>query len=278
MYNFNRGEKNVQKIPPRWNIGKQLYDAYAVDHVETVPVHWRSHFLLNIITEGNGIQIINGKQYPLSEGSIVILSPLDFHQNIVKNNKMSLLTVKFSDKVFYDAISKVCSFDDFPIVTILKDANYETAKYLFSLLKKESENLTATDTFATSLIQQLTILALRSFDRRTKTPETTPVRKALAFIQYNFKQNIKVSDVANHIGYSENYFSQKFKAETGMEFQKYLLDLRLEFAMKLLRFSSLSVTEVCFESGFNTVQHFSSAFKKKFGKSAKNFKAKAELE
>ncbi len=265
-----------EKIPPRWDIGKQLYDAYIVEHVETVPVHWHSHFLINIITSGTGKQIINGKHYALEKGSIVILSPLDFHQNIVDNDNMSLFTVKFSDKVFYDTISKICSFNDFPIVTTLKDADFETAKYLFSLLIKElsCQNLTATDTFATALIQQLVILALRCADHKTKALETTPIRKALAFIQYNFKQNIKVSDVADYVGYSENYFSQKFKSDTGMEFQKYLLDLRLDFAMKLLKFSSLSVTEVCFESGFNTIQHFSTAFKKKFGVSAKNYKSR----
>lgn len=267
----------LKQIPPRWDIGKSLYSAYEVNQVETVPIHWHSHFLLNIITDGSGKQIINGKCYPLKKGSIVIISPLDFHQNITDNTKMSLMAIKFSDKIFYDTISKICSFNDFPIVTTLKKEDFQTATLLFSLLKKEAENknLTATEDFATSLIQQIVILALRSLEYKTKKIKTTPIRKALAFIQYNFKHSIKVSDVASYVGYSENYFSQKFKSETGMEFQKYLLDLRLDFAMKLLKFSDLTVTEVCFESGFNTLQHFSQAFKKKFGLTAKSYKNKS---
>ena len=67
--------------------------------------------------------------------------------------------------------------------------------------------------------------------------------------------------MARHIGYSPNYFSAEFKKETGVEFQKYLRNLRLDFAMKLLKLSRLSVTEVCFECGFNTLAHFLSAFK-----------------
>ena len=266
-----------KKIPPRWDLGKQFYEAYTVDRVETVPVHWHSHFLLNIITSGSGRQIINEKSYALSKGSIVIISPLDFHQNIVNNEKMSLLAVKFSDKLFYDAISKICSFNDFPLVTSLNDEDFETAKYLFSLLSKESERpkAIATDTFTTALIQQLSILALRSCNHQTNVSETTPIRKALSFIQYNFKHDIKVADVACYVGYSDNYFSQKFKSETGMEFQKYLLNLRLDYSIKLLNFSELTVTEVCFESGFNTLQHFSQAFKNKFGLSAKSYKNKS---
>ena len=137
------------------------------------------------------------------------------------------------------------------------------------MLLKEDKTLLASEQFSVSIINQLIIIALRAHGTKIKTIENSPVRKALSFIQYNFKKDIKVSDVAKYVGYSENYFSAKFKAETGTEFQKYLLDLRLDFAKKLLEFSDLSVTEVCFESGFNTLQYFSQAFKKKFAYSAK---------
>ena len=65
---------------------------------------------------------------------------------------------------------------------------------------------------------------------------------------------------------------KKNKKETGVEFQKYIQELRLDFAMNLLKLSKLSVTEACFESGFNTLPHFSQTFKKKFGMSPETIK------
>lgn len=257
-----------QSIPPRWSIDESIYDAYTIDGLATSETHWHSHFLLNIILDGEGVQVINGKSFPLHRGSVIIISPLDFHRNITEpGNTVSVCAVKFSDKIFYDSLGDICALNDFPVVTALSDEDLETSKTLFSLLLKEQEkkDLLGSDKFAQSLIEQLVIIALRAGGRNRRRGEASRMRRALIFIHYNFRRNIKAADVARHVGYSPNYFSSEFKKETGVEFQKYLQGLRLDFAMNLLKFSKLSVTEVCFESGFNTLPHFSQTFKKKFG-------------
>ncbi|MBR5542710.1 MAG: helix-turn-helix transcriptional regulator [Oscillospiraceae bacterium] len=257
-----------ESIPKRWHIDENTYDAYTVESLKTVDTHWHSHFLINLFTEGQGIQEINGKSYPIRRGSIIIISPLDFHRNIVSDEeKVSVCAVKFSDKFFYDSLADLCSLEDFPIVTTLSDEDYETAKTLFELLlsQQEKKTLIGADKFSRSLIEQLVILALRAVGKKKSEGNVTKMRRALGYIHYNFRNGLKVEDVAKHIGYSPNYFSSEFKRETGIEFQKYLQDLRLDFAMNLLRFSKITITEACFESGFKTLSHFSQTFKKKFG-------------
>jgi AraC-like DNA-binding protein len=64
---------------------------------------------------------------------------------------------------------------------------------------------------------------------------------------------------------SANYFSECFHRVVGTPFQTYLADTRLEFAKALLGVSQLSVTEVCYASGFNTLAHFERMFKRKYG-------------
>ncbi|MBQ8003774.1 MAG: helix-turn-helix transcriptional regulator [Oscillospiraceae bacterium] len=264
-----------KNIPTRWSIESSIFDAYKTDGLTTSDTHWHSHFLLNIITSGEGVQEINGKSYPLHRGSAIIISPLDFHRNVVDGEKcVSVLAVKFSDKLFYDSLSDVCALEDFPIVTTLDEEDLEIAGYMFDLLLKEQkrERLLGSDKFAKNLIEQLVILTLRSCGRKEPEEKISKVRRALVFIHYNFRRNIRAAEVASFVGYSPNYFSSEFKKETGMEFQKYLRELRLDFAMNLLKFSKLSVTEVCFESGFNTLPHFSQTFKKKFGKTPEKIK------
>ncbi|MBE6911502.1 MAG: helix-turn-helix domain-containing protein [Ruminococcaceae bacterium] len=268
-----------QSIPKRWHIEKSVYDAYEVECIKMVDTHWHSHFLLNLFTEGEGVQEINGKSYPIHKGSIIVISPLDFHRNIIKDgDKVSVSAVKFSDKFFYDSLGDICSLEDFPIVTALSGGDFETAKTLFSLLLKEQKKkeLLGADKFSESLIEQLVILALRSVGKNEKSEEIGRMRRALAFIHYNFRRNIKASDVASHVGYSPNYFSSEFKKETGVEFQKYLQELRLDFSYRLLKLSKLSVTEACFESGFNTLSHFSQTFKKKYGITPERVKEETE--
>ena len=76
------------------------------------------------------------------------------------------------------------------------------------------------DKFSASLIEQLVILALRSGGKKKQKEESARVRRALAYIHYNFRRNIKAADVAKYVGYSTNYFSAEFKKEDGVEFQK----------------------------------------------------------
>lgn len=269
IYNLKpRGEKMVHSIPKRWHIHGSMYDAYTVECIKMADTHWHSHYLLNLFIKGEGVQVINGKDYPIHKGSMIIISPLDFHRNIIaENDVVSARAVKFSDKLFYDSLGDICAIDDFPIVTTLSEDDFKTAEKLFSMLFAEQNNKDrfGSDKFAQSIIEQLVILAFRADKRAEKEKSATRMHRALVYTQYNFRQNIKVGDVAHHIGYSPNYFSSEFKKETGVEFQKYLCDLRLDFAMNLLKLSKLSVTEACFESGFNTLPHFSQAFKKKFG-------------
>lgn len=255
-------------IPKRWHIDKSIYDAYKVDCVKMVDTHWHSHFLINIVTDGEGFQEINGKAYPIKRGSITIISPLDFHRNVVLNDeKVSVFAIKFSDKIFYDSLGQICSLEDFPIITALDDESFQTSKTLFELLINEQTKSSrlGSDKFALNLIEQLVILALRANGNTPEEKNISKMRNALAYIHYNFRRDIKASDVASHIGYSPNYFSAEFKKETGLEFRKYLRDLRLDFAHNLIKFSHFSVTEVSFESGFNSLPHFSKAFKEKFG-------------
>lgn len=275
IYNFEEVRNVQQNIPPRWSIENSIYEAYTINNLKTSKTHWHSHFLFNLVTEGEGLQEINGHTIPFEKGSVIILSPMDFHRNIIeKENNVSVNAVKFSDKIFYDSLTKICSFDNFPVISNLSDDDFKKSSILFSLLldEQKKKSLLGSEKFAQSLIEQLVILALRATDKIYKDKEISLLHNALIYIHYNFKCDITVGNVASHVGYSPNYFSAQFKKETGIEFRHYLLNLRLDFAMNLLRFSKLSVTEVCFESGFNTLSHFSHAFKKKFGESPEKIK------
>ncbi len=260
-------------LPKRWDIGERTYEAHEINISEPSSTHWHSCFLLTLIVEGEGEQILNGRNVEISKGSILILSPADFHSTASVCKNTVAYTVKFSDKIFYDSLTNVCKLSDFPVVTRLDDSNFATAKTLFKLLFEEQKHaFLASHIFAIDLIEELVILALRA--GKTEESDASPdmINRALVYIHCNFRSQIKAADVAKHVGYSPNYFSAEFKRQIGVEFQKYLLDSRLEFAKRLLQLSQLSVTEVCFECGFNTYQHFSKAFKNKFGISPRNVK------
>ena len=74
--------------------------------------------------------------------------------------------------------------------------------------------------------------------------------------------NISLEQVASIAGFSPNYFSSQFKQETGMGFQDYLTMLRINRAKELLRSTNLSISEVCYQVGYQDIRTFNRVCKR----------------
>jgi len=88
--------------------------------------------------------------------------------------------------------------------------------------------------------------------------------RALDFIEQNFTQDISLSDVSEKAGMNPSYFSQLFKEKMGDSFVKYLTQLRLEYAKKLLD-EGYKVAEVSERVGYTNARYFGDTFKKNTG-------------
>ena len=70
-----------------------------------------------------------------------------------------------------------------------------------------------------------------------------------------------MADAAKISGFNMNYFSSLFHKTTGKTYKEYLNDLKLEYAKKLVLSNHLSISEICFASGFNSLPNFLKNFK-----------------
>jgi AraC-like DNA-binding protein len=84
-------------------------------------------------------------------------------------------------------------------------------------------------------------------------------------IEENITNPISISDLAYLSGRSLSTFKRDFQAVYHTSPLKYIRNQRLDKAKKLLAETSLSVTDVCFSTGFENVAHFSKVFKLQFG-------------
>ena len=65
------------------------------------------------------------------------------------------------------------------------------------------------------------------------------------------------------------YFSRRFKKETGYKFSEFLLKIRMEEAHRLLLTTDLSVTRIAGETGFNNDSYFFCQFQEIFWQESK---------
>lgn len=102
-----------------------------------------------------------------------------------------------------------------------------------------------------------------------------PVRiwKARHFIEAHAAEDLSLGKVAGAVNTSRNYFSEKFKQATGMNYVKYVARTRFEKAAALLREADLRVSEIAFATGFQSLSQFNRTFKKFAGKSPTEYRA-----
>jgi AraC-like DNA-binding protein len=104
-----------------------------------------------------------------------------------------------------------------------------------------------------------------------KLSETERMQKVYEYVSKNFKDTIKLSDIAEKVNMSEAAFCRYFKKRTNRSFVDFVNEIRIGNACKLLSQNTLNISGICFESGFNTISNFNFHFKKIVGKTPSEY-------
>ena len=107
--------------------------------------------------------------------------------------------------------------------------------------------------------------ALKLAAPKERASQDPLIQEALAYIRSNILNNLQLSDVANHVHLSENYFSYFFKHKMGKTFRSYVLRLKMEKARSLLAEQKMNISEVAELLGYEDYRAFTRAFKNLFG-------------
>lgn len=91
------------------------------------------------------------------------------------------------------------------------------------------------------------------------------VDQAIEYIQTHLSDRLSVESIAANAGYSPGYFSHVFTRETGMSPYRFVVRSRMDSAMQLLQTSGMSIQDIAFQVGFNSVSNFCYAFRKEKG-------------
>jgi AraC-like DNA-binding protein len=83
---------------------------------------------------------------------------------------------------------------------------------------------------------------------------------------------VVVSNIADALGLSTSRLRARFRQTAGVSLGSYMMNYRLHRAMALLRTSSLPIAEIAEETGFGSPQAFSRTFRKKIGRSARDYR------
>ncbi|MBL8599596.1 MAG: AraC family transcriptional regulator [Devosia sp.] len=86
------------------------------------------------------------------------------------------------------------------------------------------------------------------------------IRNTVSHIHRNYTQELRLNDLAELAHMEPSTFSRVFKKQTGYTFSRFVTRLRIHHACRLLANSDRSITEICYDSGFNNTANFNRQF------------------
>lgn len=109
--------------------------------------------------------------------------------------------------------------------------------------------------------KEMNVLNAEGFAMETEVKDNDRINIVFNHVKSNFKEEITLEEIANMVSMTIPSFCRYFKKITNKTFTQFVNEYRLVHASKLLAEQPMSITEVCFESGFNNFSHFNKSFK-----------------
>lgn len=105
------------------------------------------------------------------------------------------------------------------------------------------------------------LLASEGYSNSLKENETDRMNRVHAYVMKNFREKISLDEVAAIANMSPSSFSRYFKIHANKTFSDFLTEIRIGYSCKLLISQKIDISQVCYDSGFNTISNFNRQFK-----------------
>lgn len=122
------------------------------------------------------------------------------------------------------------------------------------------------------LSNEFKVLNADGFSMEMQMQDNDRINAVFNYVKDNFQEHITLEEVAVLVSMTVPSFCRYFKKITNKTFTKFVNDYRLVHASKLLAEKPISITEICYESGFNNFSYFNKSFKEFTGKSASQYR------
>jgi len=269
--------KVIYEITPL--MGKDsLYIADRRKKEFTYPIHNHEVFELNFVEHATGVRrIVGDSSEVIDDYDLVLITSPDlehvWEQNTCKSEDIREVTVQFyldlNDGGFLDHTPFL------PMRKLLLEARNGVAFPMEDIMRVYPmiDTLSSVKEGFYAVMQFLTILhelsksvnrrqlATSSYAKVEVESDSRRVLKVKNYIAKNYQDELRLGTLADLAGMSPSAFSRFFKLHTGRNLSEYIIEMRLGYASRMLVDTSKSVSEICFECGFNNVSNFNRIFK-----------------
>lgn len=250
-------------------------------------IHCHDCLEINLIEKGSGHYIIENNTYPIQEGDIFIINNSERHM-AVHEGELTMIVLVFAPEFIWDHPdeydylmpffrrgvrfsnrigNRVQSYQELSAYINKIADEHEEKKDGWQMIIKAALMLFLAELYRyykdNSELENPGKDFQKSYDR---------IRGVIEHINQNFGEKLTLDELAALAHMNKTYLSTYFKEVMHIGIFEYIEQIRINYACTLLKASQLSVTEISFETGFNSVSYFNRMFKRIVGVSPKEYR------
>ena len=233
---------------------------------------FRSYQLIHFVTKGSGRLHINEHVFELSAGDAFIIpaGKISYYE-ASKEEPWHYAWISFmgisSESYLYQIMT---SADEAYIIRGLDVEKYKSL--IFEILAMEG-NPTSQYFEANGILYRIMSRLFEDISFSEESWGKDSIADEIKFyLDTNYAEKLVLKDVAKVFGIHPNYMTRTFHEKFGTSPKKYLMELKMKKACRLLTTTALSVSVISGSLGFEDQLAFSRVFKKKYGAAPSDYR------
>lgn len=246
--------------------------------------HYHDFCEITCVLSGSGIYYINGTQYPVKPGDIIIFNQVEPHGWTVKERAMEVLVLTFAPEIIADPAGTAT--DEYLKTFFYLGSHFKNL--ISSADKRTGEIKGIMDEIAGEMrrrekgyegmvradILRILTLLIRHYEREgagtdidlnEKKRSMKRLEDVVYYINSHYTENLTLEEVAGRAYMSPSYFSTYFRNVTNRRFSEYVTMLRLNRVQELFLTTDRTVSSIAMECGFRNMSNFYRLYKKHVG-------------
>ena len=242
--------------------------------------HFHPEFQISYIAKGEGTRFVGDHVHIFKEGDLVLTGPNLPHlwrsDDAYFKDDSTLTTRGLVIYFDNDLLSKsLLQREEFYTINRLTENSFrgiefngDTPKKIYNLLleiadergfKRIIKLLEILEILANS--KDFSLLASPSYTNSFKGGDSEKMSSVYDYVMTNFKSKISLDEVAEMLNMTTSSFCRYFKPRANKTFTRFVNEIRIGHARKLLLEDNFNISQISYECGFNALSNFNRQFK-----------------
>ncbi len=226
----------------------------------TFPPHIHKELELLLITSGEIEVTINSRTHILKEGDISFALPNTIHAYKTCTGNDHMLIIFNGDllPLHKNTFTSYKSSTDYISGSVVPPEVYTCLQKIYDETQKENNSGVIAGYLYVAVSRLLPLLKLNKIQ---KDAGGNLIEHILSYIQSNYLNPLTLSSIAADLDISPFHLSRVFSGNIGLRLDKYINELRVNYANHLLWSTDKPITDIAFECGFDTLRTFNRAYR-----------------